>query len=445
MLAIWFLPLITSCIIVFIFNLIRHPYKISIHVLSIVFLITYGLSGWYGDLNYQDDLQIYPNFIRNDLTYIVSAILILLSYFFSLLGYRFSKKLKIKKTNFQLNKLTLASNISFILMLLFISAYILQYGGLSKALNTAAAIRSGYGELETSGNLTFTKYLMPIGVFPFLTYAYLTFIDKKKNYFIPFLLSAAFLFLALTLMSGRTRIVMYLIAFSLMLFMSSKKKLSLFDIAKFSPLAVVGGFVIIYGKKLFSSIESIRNGESISSIIDSVEGDTSFFGSLVGYFTHRVYSVEIALDQLSNSNHGLYFFKDSFYLPLYFIPERLTGISKPDSISYHNTELLTGIYDSMAPPGILAYGLYSLWIPGMFIIAFLYGAGFGYIDRLLIENFNNKKILIILLPLLFVWALYGSTGDTRIFVNGVIYIIAYIFILIFLKILTLPSYFKGNL
>ncbi|MGP5346521.1 hypothetical protein ACTXLJ_07625 [Psychrobacter celer] len=398
-----------------------------------VFLVTYGLSGWYSWYNYEQDLVSYPNLIRDDIVYAVSACLILVSYFFALFGYRVSNLIKGNRTTFSLNGLELASNISFFLMLLFIAAYVTQYGGVSNALNAAAAIRSGYGELETGGKLTFTKYLMPIGVFPFLHYGYLFFIDKKNKYLVPFIVTTILLFLAFLLMSGRTRIVMYLIALILLILISSKRKISISKILKAAPLAILGAFFVIYGKKIFSSMEAIRNGESISSIINDSDQTHSFFESSVGYFTHRVYSVEAALSFLANSGDFI-FFRDSFYLPLYFIPERLTGISKPDSISFFNTQVLTGIYDSMAPPGILAYGLYSLWIPGMFLIAFLYGAGFGYIDRLWVINSQKKEILIILLPAILVWSLYGSTGDTRIVVNGLIYIIIYVLILFTLNL-----------
>lgn len=431
--AIWFLPLIISTTLILAVNFLRTPYRVGLHSLSLVFLVTYGLSGWYSWYNYQNDLQIYPNFIRNDFTYIMSACLIFLSYFISLYGYKFIHKVKTKRTKVKLNNLVRASNISFIMMLLFIFIYVIQYGGLSNALNTAAIIRSGYGELESSGQLTFTKYLMPIGVFPFLTYAYLTFIDKKKNYFIPFIITSSFLLLAFILMSGRTRIIMYLITFGILLLLASERKISLVSLSKFSPLIIVSAFVLVYGKQVFSSIGLIRDGESVFNIINSTENNNSFFDSLFGYFSHRVYSVEAALNNLSYNNGTLVFFRDSFFIPLYFIPERLTGISKPDSISFHNTELLTGIYDSMAPPGVLAYGIYSLWIPGIFIIAFFYGAGFGLIDKIFLENYNNKKILIILLPILLVWSLYGSTGDSRIIINGTIYIILFLLILLVIK------------
>lgn len=434
--ALWFLPLILSCIVIISINIIRSPRKVALHLLSLVFLITYGLSGWYSWFNYIEDSHIYSNFVRDTQTYIYSAILILISYFLALLGYKFSYCLRLrqKKTKFELRYILIASNISFVLMLLFMMVYVFQYGGLGNALNSAAAIRSGYGELETTGRLTFTKYLMPIGVFPFLTYAYLIFVEKNRVFFIPFIVITPLIFLAFILMSGRTRILTYIIVLILMLLMSTKNSFSFTKFFAFTPLVFLGVIFIMYGKKIFSSIESINNGESIINVISSSEDQASFFESFVGYFGHRVYSVEIALNDFTNNNGNLLFFKDSFYLPLYFIPERLTGIVKPDSISFYNTQQLTGIYESMAPPGILAYGLYSLWIPGMFIMSFLYGSGFGYLDRLMNDNNNDNKIIIILLPLLLAWALYGSTGDTRIVINGVIYILLYVLILFSIKI-----------
>lgn len=428
--ALWFIPLIVSSSMILLFNLIKNPKKIGLHLLSLVFLVTYGLSGFYSFFNYYNDIQIYPNFNRKDIIYASSAILIFISYIFSLLGYKWIYSLKKNNTNFKLNNLELASHISFFLMIVFIYVYISQYGGLNKALTMATAIRSGYGELAEDAKVTFVKYLMPIGVFPFLTYAYLAFIQKNRLYILPFILVAMFLFLAFLLMSGRTRIVIYIIALIVMLIISSNKKLSTASVIKITPLILLMGFIVIYGKNIFSSLGNILENKSIIDVVKDDEKSVGFVESLLGYYTHRVYGVEVSLIDYIN-NERLIFFKDTLFFPLYFIPERLTGLSKPDSISYYNTQLLTGVYDSMAPPGILAYGLYSLWIPGMFLIAFLYGAGFGYLDKIFKEN--NNRMLIILLPILLVWALYGSTGDTRIVVNGIAYILVFILLLILLR------------
>ena len=155
---------------------------------------------------------------------------------------------------------------------------------------------------------------------------------------------------------------------------------------------------------------------------------------MLGYFSHRTYAIEAALKNF-NETHYLYWFKDNFLSIFYLIPERLTGIVKPDSISPYNTEVLTGIYEATIPPGIIAYGIYSLWIPGFIIAAIIYGSIFGLVDSFFNKYFSQKYLLIIILPIIVVWGLYGSTGDFKIIINSFSYIMLFMVIFILIKTL----------
>jgi hypothetical protein len=433
MLSILFLPLILMCLFNLIQDFRRNKNSLGLHFLNFTFLYVYGLGGFYSVYDYEKNVFLYSNFYREDFYIFLSALMLTLSYLISYKSYFMFKKinLNIGGNFFDIKTLTIASNISLILCGLFIYIYISQYGGLYRALESAAAIRSGYGELEDGAKLTFVKYLMPIGVFPFLLYGYKVSTSPKILNILLWVISFLLVFLAFILMSGRTRIVIYILAM-VIIFIYSKKTIKINKIFKYIPLFFIVSLFIMYGKTIFSSLGSILNGESIQNIIYESDKNETFLGSILGYFSHRTYAVEAALKNF-NETHSLYWFKDNFLSIFYLIPERLTGIVKPDSISPYNTEVLTGIYEATIPPGILAYGIYSLWIPGLIIVAIMYSSIFGLVDSYFQKYLSEKHLLIILLPIIVVWGLYGSTGDFKIIINSFSYIMLFMMIFILIK------------
>lgn len=225
---------------------------------------------------------------------------------------------------------------------------------------------------------------------------------------------------------------MYLLAFMLMYFLISKNAINLKKLGVYSAITFLSVFFIQFGKQLFLSFSNILEGEKISSVV--AVNQKSFIDAFLGYFAHRTYSIETALIYIRDTNN-LYWFKDNFNSLFFLIPERLTGISKPDSISFLNTQLIMGEYDSTVPPGILAYGVYSMWIPGMFMVAMFYGMVFAYLDKIYLRNKQNTLILIVVLPSIMVWTMYGSVGDVRIFINGCIYILFFVMIMMILRLM----------
>lgn len=433
MLSVLFLPLIFLCFL----NLI-HDFKINknslgLHCLNITYLYIYGLGGFYSIFDYEHNLWLYSNFHREDLYIFVSAIIATTAYVVSHKSYFIFNNINIKLDYrfFDLKTLTFTSNISLILCAFFIYIYISQYGGLYKALESAAAIRSGYGELEDGAKLTFVKYLMPIGVFPFLLYGYKVAVKPNIFNILMWIMSFSLAFLAFVLMSGRTRIVIYILAM-VIVFIYAKNNIKLSHLIKYSPLFGVVILFIMYGKTIFSSLGSILKGESIQTIVSSSEKNETFLGSMLGYFSHRTYAIEASLMNFRDTN-SLYWFKDNFLSIFYLIPERLTGIVKPDSISPYNTQVLTGVYEGTIPPGIIAYGLYSLWIPGFLVTAVIYSSLFGVVDNFFKNNFSEKYLLVLVLPIIVVWGLYGTTGDFKIIINSFSYIMLFVFIFILIK------------
>lgn len=437
MLSILFLPLIFLSLFNLINGIREQKNALGLHCLNITYFYIYGLGGFYSIFNYPENLWLYSNFNRQDFYYVLTAFLVTLAYIFSYKSYLFLSKFNFSSNKIiSINILTLSSNVSFIMCIIFIYIYSSQYGGVYNALESAAAIRSGYGELEDGAKLTFVKYLMPIGVFPFLLYGYKVSIKPNIINIFMWVVSFCMVFLAFLLMSGRTRIVIYILAM-IVIFIYSKKNINfnLSQFLKYSPFLAIAVFFVMYGKIIFSSLGDILEGNQVSSIIQSSEKKESFLDSMLGYFCHRTYSIEAALINFKDTNN-LYWFKDNFLSIFYLIPERLTGIVKPDSISPYNTEILTGVYEGTIPPGILAYGVYSLWIPGLFVMSILYSAVFALIDSFFRNNISEKYLLILLLPIIVVWGLYGTTGDFKIIVNSFSYIFVFIFLIIFFKLLS---------
>jgi len=160
MLSILFLPLIFISLFNLVNGLKKQKHALGLHCLNITYLYIYGLGGFYSVFNYPENLWLYKNFYREDFYFILTALLISLAYVFSYKSYLFFSKINLTKNKLiDIGLLKKASNISLVLCIVFIYVYSSQYGGLYNALESAAAIRSGYGELEDGAKLTFVKYL----------------------------------------------------------------------------------------------------------------------------------------------------------------------------------------------------------------------------------------------------------------------------------------------
>lgn len=424
-----YLPIIVITAIMMGKSIVYDRKAISFIFLVASYLIVYGISGAYSDEFFLTHDSDYPSLTRTDIVVqIFASVVALCALFSSVLGYKIARCIpKIKnKRSLSSRGIFLAAQISLPLCVIFIAIYVAQYGGFSNALLSAAAIRSGYGETDDGATLTFVKYLMPLGIFPSMYYIYMYATERAKRHLLMAVISLSVLFIAYVLMSGRTRIVAALLGIFILLYYVQNIRLQLsFVVFKVLPLLIAALLVVIYGKDFFNGLSRLDTVAPTQAAVSEGWGDKDVLDSTIGYYTHRTYSTEIALIKAFEKD-GLNFFTDTLVFPLYFIPERLTGIRKPDSISYKNTENLIGIYDSMIPPGLVAYGIYGLWLPGVVIFAFMYGAVFGMCDRWI--YLNDGSVYIVAIPFLFVWSSYGFAADTRILVNSCSYILIFIFL-----------------
>lgn len=316
-----------------------------------------------------------------------------------------------------------------ILSISFIVVYSIQYGGLLVALRDAAMIRAGGGDdlLQTNGNFLFFKYLIPIGVFSLLGLAALKLEYNYSN--IPLtVVSAVVVVLGFLMMAGRNRFLGLGVALLILYFAALGAR------ARFTPkriLVILAGlcvsyFILLYGKQFFASMSADSVSQAFQQRLANAD-DSSPFEALQG-FEHHYASIGAA-DAYVSGSQGMRYFVDIINAPLSVLPSRLIGLEKPQPISVFNTYMITGVYDSRIPPGLIAFGVYSLGYLGVPILMAVYGYMLALLDRLLARPGLGRVIVA--------WAIVnvvvsGGSGDPRVLMYSLLptffaCILAYLF------------------
>lgn len=305
-----------------------------------------------------------------------------------------------------------ASILAFILGGLSVLIYSSMYGGLANAFRYAATIRSGFGEdlLVGGGSFLFFKNLIPLlQFFPMVMLGRL--LEKpamaRLLLFLSCFCAAVF---GLLLMSGRGRVVLF-IAFLLIcawVYKSNVSRLKPVVVAFLLPVVLGVDFFITYGKEIFRMFDT---AEVSFSMLLASKPYIPFY-EFTSYYSHRVESIITAVD---DTKFFPTYFYDAFAIPLFVIPSRLTGIAAPDSISYINTFLQTGLWDSMTPPGLVAYGYYSMGVFGVVISSVVLGFVVAFVDKKnWVEGLRGNPAVFYRIPFLVIFCVYYIQGDPRV-------------------------------
>jgi hypothetical protein len=402
---------------IFAFEIARQIKHIKLDGLAIInasFLITYSYTG----LLFFSNPENVPYAYQEDIK-ITVALLCFISYCSTISGYTIGRiGTRHSHSSPQHSEHSIAAGGVITFAIGFISTYMYSqsYGGLMNSIIYAAAIRAGYGEdlLVAEGNYLFFKNLIPL-----LQYLPIILIGRyianpNKRTLIWFLATFSLAVFGLFLMSGRGRIVIFII---LLIVCSSNHKTPKKHATPSRSISIIIlifalDLFISYGKQIFNLFYSDDN--SLSAIIAQQEYIP--FRLFSEYYEHRVHSIIIALNDTRFSPTLFY---DALAIPLYVIPSRITGITAPDSISYINTFLQTGFWDSMIPPGMVAYGFYSLGIAGVIITSFAFGLFPGIFDKTLSSTSSSKQKINfkqLYMPILLIWCIYFIQGDPRVFI-----------------------------
>ncbi|WP_426702078.1 hypothetical protein ACPPVV_03430 [Rhodanobacter sp. Col0626] len=298
-----------------------------------------------------------------------------------------------------------------ILSVLCILVYSIQYGGLLAALKDAAMIRAGGGDdlLQTEGNFLFLKYLIPIGAFSLLGLATLKLEYDYANILLTMVCTVVVV-LGFLMMAGRNRFLGLGLALFILYFSTLGAK------AKFTPKRMliilgalcVGYFVLLYGKQFFASMSADSVSQAFEQRLANSNDDNQF--KILQNFEHHYASIGVA-DAYVYGPKGMRYFVDVINAPLSILPTRLVGMEKPVPISVFNTYMITGVYDSRIPPGLIAFGVYSLGYLGVPVLMIVYGYLLALLDRSMVQP-GFKRIIVPWVIVTLVVA--GGSGDPRV-------------------------------
>ena len=287
-----------------------------------------------------------------------------------------------------------------LLCLSFISIviYALQYGSLERAIKLAILIRGG--EWTESGPYVFMKHFMGFScVSLFLVFT----TTLKEGWRHRFALKAAlglFSCLGVILTGLLTAGRGFIIELFLVLYLT----LVLYKRRLYIPfLLLIGAFAFIFilvGKPFF---HSLYRGEPLGPIISLFHNFdfAAAYQRLWREFMHPYISLEAAI--ATTGEFTPRFFLDWIYALLCLAPERLIPFQPPETIAYLNTELVTGVRESVVPPGLLAFLWYSALLPGVIFGGVVFGAIGRWLDTVLGKNRRDPLGIGLYVLAAFMW------------------------------------------
>ena len=348
---------------------------------QIWFLVIYCLAPIAIISSYDEVASKAFNLNKNDVESFYVQLLILLFYFSFIfgtnLGNHYKGFLKISVSNKNIRRLCY----TLVLIGLFsMGVFLSKYGGISYVLSNMSQIRSGQADVKSYLGAFFLGFYKFVNLSFFICFAKILIDDSKQNISFKFYFLANLMFsiFGIYLSAGRENGISFLISI-IVIYMAVKKKIPL----KFSIFFILFTvFYIVFGKTLIFAlydenfdISDFFNNRFYYMILDS-------FNIIMVEFAHQYMSIVnfISVDGTFN------YFSDYYIWIL--TPFKLIGINFGDSISYYNTYIIMGRWESIIPPGPVAFGYMSLGVLGVFIHGIIVGYIFRAVDS--IFNINNQ-------------------------------------------------------
>ncbi len=133
--------------------------------------------------------------------------------------------------------------------------------------------------------------------------------------------------------------------------------------------------VVLFGKQVFAGG---RSAEAALSHWDVLKENATFgLQSVVIEFSFPFVAAGNAVINVPRLTPFRYF-ADFGIAPLYLVPQRLTGLTPPPTVSAVNSGLLHS--DGTIPTDIVTLGWFSLGLPGVVLVALAYGTLAGLVD-----------------------------------------------------------------
>jgi len=356
---------------------------------NIYFVLMYPLPGFMLAADFNNaiselglGISIYTNNLQTTLAIFVGYFVVLIG-FYAKSAQKWAESIIIKeRPNSTLIVFTYAGSL-LLFACLSIFIYGLQYGGVLNALANTSLIRS---QAVEGGSLVFFVRFTLFAILASYLLGSLAFMkDRKIALYSIFIFSVVAALIAITLTGGRAYFINYFLVFFIAYVVKSRKVPWAF-IAIFGSLAVL---FLFYGKVMFFSLTALPDGYDavVKRFLDSIQQGSDYdfnFNSVMQNFQFPVYSLDVAFSK----DYQLRWFVDFVYGLASLIPERLLGTASLKTIMEYNSEFIVGKNDVAIPTGFLAFGIYSLWWPGLVIVCFAYGWVGRYLQAVLYRHRN---------------------------------------------------------
>lgn len=323
---------------------------------------------------------------------IQTALAIFIGYFFVLISF-YSKSAKNYGKRIVVNTRNNLIIFGYAIFLLLFSAisihiYGTAFGGVVNAITQALAARSGVVQAGTLG--FFIRFLGAASFSSYLLGAFVFTQDIKRGKFFRILLFASSIVIAVVaflVRAGRFNVLYFFLGFYQIYLLKKRKIPWLFSVI----LVVLMVLFLFYGKNLFSALGAIPDG--VDAVVDqfnkSAEASTDGEGFSLYRFMDNFFYTVFSLDTAFNADYEIRWFVDFIYGFLSLIPDRLLGMESPESILADNTRYIIGSFDYAIPTGFLAFGIYSLWWPGLIIVCLSYGWLGGYLQSVMEKHIQD--------------------------------------------------------
>ncbi|WP_298718254.1 O-antigen polymerase [uncultured Oceanisphaera sp.] len=354
-------------------------------------------------------------------TFYFESFLIFFVFFVSFIsGYKFTTSSSIYFSFYRNAEVKYYVGLTFIMLVCFF-IFIAMYGGIQFVLENSSRIRSGYVE-NKSYLASFINMFSYYSLIVLAALYALINMGKGRGKKIFFVKVCFFILLVFTLFKlfvdgGRGGLIMFLMLFLFSYNLVNDK----FPVKISIVVFFVSIFIGLFGKVFLFQIFN-DNGLSFSEAL----GKISFLDGIVKEYSHQYMSVKVILD--SNAIGSRYF---SDLLLWILKPFKLIGMDGVDSISYYNTYLIRGVWDSEVPPGVIAFSLYQGGVLFLLVYGFFLGFLVKFIDSTITNTMSYSKspftiaisvVFLLYMPFLFL------NSDPALFVQwSLVYIILFLF------------------
>jgi hypothetical protein len=327
-------------------------------------------------------------------------------------------------SNFQNNyKLEMSSfKIEIVSLSIFIISFALyaySHGGIAGMLIDAQTYRSGHGIYSS---FDIFKRFFYVGIVPFAIGLHRFRNNRNFSNLIYVVVLLVLNIIALLSLAGRTNLILF---FLVVFLLFSRRRINS-TVTLIGPILIIA--IVFIGDTLFALFQGFSSVQDFSSLISSelYEINRNIALGFVYEFQYPFTSLSVLINEINNIElrYGL----DAIYALGHLLPDKLLLFDNQDTVAYVNTELITGIYESTIPPGIIGFSIFSFGIYGIPLVALISGGVYKKIDNYIKLTGNGFLNNMFYLIFTFKLGSFILSGEPRVFIfSTFIFIVLFVF------------------